>query len=100
MAISCMLGFHDWNGCKCYRCGKTRNEGHDWNNDCEKCSKCHATRKNAHKWVKHRGRSFLFDLIIVTCYKYAMQYTVAAWEVQAGCKSTGTFCLPGKGRER
>jgi ankyrin repeat protein len=54
MAISCMFGFHDWNGCKCDRCGKTRNEGHNWNDDCEKCSKCDATRKDAHKWSDSR----------------------------------------------
>ena len=21
---------HDWDGCKCRRCGETRDEGHDW----------------------------------------------------------------------
>ena len=68
MGISCTFGFHDWdgckcrkcgkirdeghnwNGCKCTKCGKTRDEGHDWDQDCEKCSKCGAIRQNVHQW--------------------------------------------------
>jgi len=50
MGISCTFGFHSWEGCKCSKCGKTKDEGHDWRKDCEKCSKCGATRTNAHQW--------------------------------------------------
>ncbi|OQB94319.1 MAG: hypothetical protein BWX84_00243 [Verrucomicrobia bacterium ADurb.Bin118] len=49
MNFKCLLG-HDWVGCKCIRCGKVRDEEHDWNKDCEKCVKCGATRQGAHQW--------------------------------------------------
>ena len=52
MALSCIFGFHSWNGCKCIKCGKTHNEGHDWSTDCEKCSICGSIRANVHQWDK------------------------------------------------
>lgn len=52
MKISCTFGFHDWNGCRCSKCGKMRHEGHDWSKDCERCSVCGNTRANAHDWRK------------------------------------------------
>jgi hypothetical protein len=39
---------HDWNGCKCAKCGCTRNEGHIW--DGCKCAKCGTTRNEEHTW--------------------------------------------------
>jgi hypothetical protein len=48
MGITCSLRFHNWNGCRCTKCGKTRDEGHTWSKDCEKCSVCGRTRKEAH----------------------------------------------------
>jgi hypothetical protein len=50
VAISCMFGFHDWKGCTCAKCGKSRNEEHDWGMDCEKCARCGAIRQNPHNW--------------------------------------------------
>lgn len=50
MSITCVLGFHKWEGCKCLKCGKTRDEDHDWGKSCEKCTRCGATRQNAHQW--------------------------------------------------
>ena len=52
MNLKCNLGFHTWDGCKCTQCGKTRDEQHDWLNDCEKCSRCGKTRENQHGWSK------------------------------------------------
>ncbi len=49
MGLSCILG-HTWSGCKCSKCGRTRDEGHDWSKDCEKCSKCGRTRDEGHDW--------------------------------------------------
>jgi hypothetical protein len=40
---------HKWAGCKCPKCGKTRDEGHDWSVDCEKCSRCTKTRNVGHQ---------------------------------------------------
>ena len=42
---------HDWSGCKCSICGKTRDEGHDWAADCEICCRCGTHRSNAHNWA-------------------------------------------------
>ena len=39
---------HDWNGCKCKRCGKRRNTQHDWNG-C-RCKHCGKTRDEQHDW--------------------------------------------------
>jgi HEAT repeat protein len=50
MPISCSIGFHDWKGCKCAKCGQSRDQAHDWSKDCEKCSKCGQVRMNQHKW--------------------------------------------------
>jgi len=37
MALTCLFS-HKWNGCKCSKCGKTRDEQHSWQNG--KCSVC------------------------------------------------------------
>ncbi len=37
MGIACLFG-HKWDGCKCEKCGATRDKGHDW--DYSKCKKC------------------------------------------------------------
>lgn len=50
MNIGCSLGSHKWEGCKCFKCGQTRDEGHDWDKDCEKCDRCGLVRKNTHRW--------------------------------------------------
>lgn len=39
---------HVWNGCRCFNCGKTRDEEHIWNG-C-KCSNCNKTRDEEHSW--------------------------------------------------
>ena len=48
MELKCLFG-HKWNGCKCEKCGTTRDEGHKWilldgwrmeNKDIAKCSVC------------------------------------------------------------
>ena len=37
--MACLFG-HKWNGCKCTKCGKTRDELHDWKKDtCKNCGK-------------------------------------------------------------
>lgn len=37
---ACLLSGHDWFGCKCKRCGITRNEGHQFQQDESKKGKC------------------------------------------------------------
>ena len=55
----CLFG-HKWNGCKCSRCGKTRDEQHDWEGCiCRRCGKtrhnwdacsCRQCGKTRHDW--------------------------------------------------
>jgi len=45
--MTCLFG-HKWNGCKCKRCGETRDEKHNWNG-C-KCSICGTMRDEQHDW--------------------------------------------------
>lgn len=40
MSFKCIIGIHTWDGCKCSKCGKTRDEQHDRTEDCEINSKC------------------------------------------------------------
>lgn len=46
--LLCKLGLHEWKGCKCARCGETRDEEHSW--DGCKCTKCRRTRDEEHSW--------------------------------------------------
>ena len=41
--MACIFG-HKWNGCKCNKCGKTRDEQHLWHNG--KCTVCSAVQKD------------------------------------------------------
>jgi len=47
----CLIGYHRWRGCQCLRCGEIRDEGHDWDKNCEKCATCGKTRSGWHAWV-------------------------------------------------
>ena len=48
--LKCILGVHNWDRCKCTKCRKTRDQDHDWSEDCERCGRCGTTRQNAHQW--------------------------------------------------
>ena len=48
MNFLCKTVGHSWHGCRCTRCGATRDEGHDW--DGCKCSVCARTRDQDHDW--------------------------------------------------
>jgi uncharacterized protein (TIGR02145 family) len=54
MSLKCMLGLHDWNGCVCRECNKTRDQGHNWSGNCEKCSTCGMERHEFHLWENDR----------------------------------------------
>ena len=49
-SFQCLIRKHRWTGCTCTACGKTRDEGHDWSENCEKCAKCGNTRKVEPGW--------------------------------------------------
>ena len=48
--LFCHLGIHEWKGCLCSKCGKSRDQEHDWSKDCERCAACPATRTDVHEW--------------------------------------------------
>jgi hypothetical protein len=51
MHLKCILGFHDWGGCKCARCEKIRDEDHSWSGTTGKrCATCGKARDDRHKW--------------------------------------------------
>ena len=52
MGLTCKLFGHKWTGCKCERCGATRDAGHFWNG-CT-CARCGKVRDELHDW--HAGK--------------------------------------------
>jgi len=57
--MACLFG-HKWNGCKCEKCGKTRDDGHSFLQAEEKCveicSICGAEREGTHKYALVQGK--------------------------------------------
>jgi hypothetical protein len=47
MKAQCILG-HKWVGCRCERCGQTRDQDHDW--DGCRCERCGLVRDHGHNW--------------------------------------------------
>lgn len=73
--MACLFG-HKWDGCKCAKCGKTRNEGHDWDLCKGLCKRCGATQSKQHDW----------DLCKGLCKRCgATQFEQHDWD---GCKCT------------
>ena len=54
--MACIFG-HKWDGCKCSKCGKTRDELHNWQG-C-KCSRCGKTRNEEHQWQRVSGKCLM-----------------------------------------
>ena len=53
MHLKCIFG-HKWNGCKCKRCGETRDDEHAWN-ACT-CRICGKRRDEDHDWDLCKGK--------------------------------------------
>ena len=49
MKLKCLFG-HKWNGCKCEKCGKNRDEQHDWDLCKGICKRCGKSQDNQHLW--------------------------------------------------
>jgi len=47
--MGCLFG-HKWDGCKCSKCEKTRNEQHEYDLCKGKCKRCDATQTEQHDW--------------------------------------------------
>ena len=57
MTLLCRLVSHRWKGCKCARCGQTRNAEHEWTHKgyCTFiCQRCGARRDEPHDWKRDR----------------------------------------------
>ncbi len=59
--MACFFG-HKWDGCTCRKCGKTRDQQHDFQpvpNKCEeKCSRCGKIRPRDHKFSMMKDKCF------------------------------------------
>ena len=44
--------FHRWNGCKCDKCGKIRDEQHDWDLCKGICNRCGKRQAIKHDWKR------------------------------------------------
>lgn len=51
MSLSCLFG-HKWDGCKCTKCGKWRDEQHRWDFCKGKCELCGKVCDEQHEWKK------------------------------------------------
>ena len=80
MSLKCLFG-HQWKGCKCKKCGKTQDVGHNYvvvKGMCvEKCSICGKESRLEHQWKgckcercgRVRDESHDFDLCAGKCRK-------------------------------
>ena len=66
MGLKCLFG-HKWNGCKCFRCGKKRDEQHNWNFCKGTCNRCGKFCYEQHDWNGYKcskcGKKKNVDLI-------------------------------------
>jgi len=65
--MACLFG-HKWNGCKCARCGKSRDENHDWDGcKCEICEKSFCGRHNEENGLLSQTETVLLHNILHAC---------------------------------
>jgi hypothetical protein len=51
MSFKCKIGLHSWNGCKCRKCEKTKDDNHSWKkDDCSICTICGKVKEENHSW--------------------------------------------------
>lgn len=55
MSLLCKIIGHKWNGCKCSRCGETRDDQHDWDLCKGICKYCNKTQAEQHDWDLCKG---------------------------------------------
>lgn len=92
--LLCSFGFHEWNGCRCNRCGHIRDFDHHYpSNRCEeKCLKCgkkleHDLKQEERKIVDHydtnithQGGQTSWDEVTVYQITYRCQRTGCSYE--------------------
>lgn len=65
MGILCLFNTHKWNGCKCAKCGKERDEQHLWDGCI--CTKCGKQRDEAHNWDSNKCVGCGLKLVNTNC---------------------------------
>jgi len=85
MHLKCLLGFHEWSGCECSKCGTIRDKDHDWSRDCEECAKCGKTRADRHTWD---------GCMCASCGRRRIVRIVTVSDLQAIARDlSGSYCL-------
>jgi hypothetical protein len=85
MNLKCLLGFHEWTGCKCSKCVADRDKDHNWASDCEECAECGKTRVDQHTWDGCKCTS---------CGKIRILQIVTLSDLQAIDRDlSGSYCL-------
>ena len=86
MKLSCLFG-HKWEGCKCQRCGKLRDEEHKWNY-C-KCLKCGKVRDEEHNFTYRKKDE---NTCVATCRKCKKIVEQPHDWNSCECKKCGATC--------
>lgn len=120
MSFKCSIGLHSWDGCKCDKCGKVRQEQHSWSGcKCQKCdrtrevseeqhlwngcvcSKCSATRDTEHSWIEnscskcHKTKSIQYATDLVNKNKHKEAIEILEQIEQANSQSAHFYFLIG-----
>ena len=109
MSLKCLFG-HQWNACKCERCGKIRDEGHNFvhiDGKCiKKCTICGKERTIEHIWNgckcsrcgKVRDEQHDWDLCKGKCKRcgatQAEQHDFGIYKGESKCKLCGIIKEP------
>ena len=101
--MSCIFG-HKWNGCKCSKCGKTRNhewdgckckrcgcEQHEW--DGCKCKRCDSVKDGEGWHHKYRVVQGTCDIVCTVCGKKSENGLYLRDPHINGVKHIGSKCL-------
>jgi uncharacterized protein (TIGR02145 family) len=96
MSILCKLGSHSWEGCKCSKCGKTRDENHSWEGiTCVKCGKIKDIDGNTYKAVKIGTQAWMVENLNIGQFRNGDEIweakTAQEWEI-AGQNSIPAWC--------
>ena len=89
--MACLFG-HKWNGCKCEKCGKIRNEGHQPEND--NCLLCGAKLLRVDVFSPNELSliaSLMFDMRLIGSYseKTSADHAIALYKLFSHARSTG-----------
>ncbi len=86
MSLKCYFGIHSWIGCKCIKCGKTRNEQHIYWKDSDICRRCGKIKNDLNGRTFNPGLDKIY--ILLKCgYKVSVKrftYHLTYWSLLDG----------------